>query len=731
MKKTGLQFPSSIDLINYTELFKILNKKKWLIIVATLVVTFFASYAAKKVEPEYRAMATLLIENQNTQRTSLQDIFETNIAERGYIATQLEVMKGRRLAKQVIHELSLTENPQFYPASLNGAESSNFFGKFFQSNSKTTELTEAEKDLFIEDYAISVFNKKMTIESVANTNVVKVAFVMNDPQLAADIVNKFGQIYINSHLEDMLSITEQTSSWLSVRMEDLKLKLKDSEFLLQEFIEKQNLVDADGVFALSRRELNELQTQLNRAVQARNEAYGIIRAINEFDGETLDLLSLPQISGHPLIQSIKRDQLTAESEVAELANVYGPKHPRMIVAVSALEEYKKIATDAVNNLIEGFQKTYDETETNLELVNNELQMSKEKFRDLSRTEAEYRVLSREVETNRNIYDTFLKTMREASVIGDFQTANARLLESAQVPTTSINMKLLHIVIGVFAVSLLFFSGLAILVFILTDTISNIDEVETKLGYAALGSIPFIKKFRGSKLHIQSTTKLSDKLNKLYESWGSLRTSLLLSALEQDSRIVCVTSSLPGEGKSTVATNLSVSFAKVEKVLLIEADLRKPSLFSEFTLPKHHPGLSNVLTATHELEQCIHYDDNLKLDVLVAGSFIDNPLELLTSQTFKAMIKELSSHYDRIIIDAPPAYLFPDSLVIGSVCDLTLFVVKSEKTKRNIITNVLTKIQQHNIKVAGIVLNSVAQRKNTKHKEYEKYYIENVDKGSQK
>ena len=235
----------------------------------------------------------------------------------------------------------------------------------------------------------------------------------------------------------------------------------------------------------------------------------------------------------------------------------------------------------------------------------------------------------------------------------------------------------------------------------------------------LGLLPIIKLKRNQNLSAHAY--FDNKYRAFAEAIRTLRTSFVLSHSGDNHKVVLVTSSIPGEGKTTTSINIAFAMAQMEKTLLIEADMRRPSFSKKFHFPPYQEGLSNVISAAEKLDNVILRDKKSNLDILPAGFIPSNPLELLSSSAFSALLTIVKSKYDRIIIDSPPTQAVSDALVLAQQSDSVIYVVRSEMTKQAVVKQGLSRLLQVTSKIDGIVLNRVDIEKYAKEGSYQGYY----------
>ncbi len=386
------------------------------------------------------------------------------------------------------------------------------------------------------------------------------------------------------------------------------------------------------------------------------------------------------------VSSLSAEQLTTinqrvvegQFKIAEISRRYGAKHPSYIQAEMELSEAQR-----------------------------SLAMAKESSIELSRKEFRFKELEREVQTNRNLYDTFFTRIKQANDSLELDTANARIIDPAVVPSVPFKPRKGLLIMLALVLSIMFGAVLAFLLDYLDSTFKGAEDIEDKLGLSMLGMIPLIKKKKKDDSPIYF---LDSNQNGYAEAMRTVRTSVVLSGIDKPHKIIMLTSSVPSEGKSTSAINLAVALGQMEKVLLIDGDMRKPTIAKVLNLPPNSPGLSNVVAATSTLEDCILHMEDANIDVLTAGLIPPNPLELLSSQKFAELIRSLSEKYDRIIIDSPPTLLVSDSLIMSKVAQAVLYVIRSDTTAYNTARTGVNRLMAVKAPIIGVILNKVNMKK---------------------
>ncbi|MGF1756049.1 polysaccharide biosynthesis tyrosine autokinase [Vibrio makurazakiensis] len=686
----------------------LLKKNAFKITLFSFLVTAITILVVFSMTQKYRATATLLIEAKTRNAISIDEVVGIDSTQKEYYLTQFEILKSNQIAERVIDKLNLSENEEFN-ASLRGNKSlidSIKTSPLFQSYITTPKLDphNAEK---IRQNVLNVFKSSVSISPISKTQLVKISFTSQDQELAAEIANEIGKAYIELNLESRLSATKEAADWISNRLHELKSQLDQSEMALTRFLTEERLIDDQGIDSLASSEIASLSNRLAEVTDRRIEIESAYLALKKrTNGDINTFATIPLISEHPQIVAIRTVQLQAETDLTDLSQRYGPKHDKMIQAAAQVKLVSKQVEQIVSQLIKGVGKELSTARAQERLIRKELAQKKDEFRSLTIKKREYESLKREVNTNRNVLNLFLNRQKETTATGDFEATNARFTDKALIPQKPSSPKRKLIAIIALVTSFIFGAVVVFLIDALRNTIESIKHFEELFGLVPLGGIPKVKSKKFKNKHLDSSVFFDNKEMTFNESICSIRTSLLLTYSQKQQKRLAVTSSLPGEGKTTTAINLAISFSKMENVLLVDCDLRKSAIAERFGKKKYQQGVTNHLLMGTELNECIFKDHDSGLSILAAGMLTSNPQELLGSVRFSELLNSLDNKYDRIIIDTPPTLPVSDSLIISQLSDFVLIVAKANSTRVKTIKNTLAKLSGHEIVVNGIIINQI-------------------------
>lgn len=723
--------PLNNDVIDLLPLIKLVWQKKWRIISLVFVVMLLTSLVVMSIAPTYQASATMQIEQEGSNVVSIEQVYGLDGASNEYLQTQFELLKSRALAESVVKDLNLTSHKEFDPAQqepplidIKGwLKSLNVKSLIPGVTPQDLEAEQPPTEQEILDGVVRAFMKKISISPIKKSQLVVISVNMTDPIMAAKAANKLGENFINSQLEASMQASITASTWMNSRLEQLKTNLQDSENKLQAFKEAEGLIDVDGIVTVSANELSAINQRLVDARSKRAEAesqYRQVKTIKKNDWKRLS--SVPAVLSNPLIQTFKAEEARAKAKVDELSKRYGKRHPAMQAALSDLSAAQASLKSQVAQIVAGIKRQYQIAAANEYSLRKSVKENKEQIKDISKNEFKLRELQREVDSNQAIFDTFMTRLKETSATSDLNTTNARVVDPAVIPNEPIKPKkpLIVILAGLLTGMLAVF--LTLLFNALNNTFKTSDEIEQKLNLPVLGILPFVKHSSKDQKIALTFHKNSNKI--FTESVRTIRTSVMLSSIDSLHKVVVVTSSVPGEGKSTVSINLADAISQMENTLLIEADMRRPTMSKILGLPPGTPGLANLIAGSNTFEDCVKslYGG---IDTIVAGVVPPNPLELLASDRFKEIITELSNKYDRIIIDSPPIQAVSDSIVLSTYADSVIYVVKSDDTATQTVVKGVGKLLQNKAPIRGVILNQVdikkAQKQGISYEGFYDYY----------
>lgn len=723
----SLEILESEEPIDLRACARILRKR-----VTTILIVFFLMFtviliATLKETPVYRAQVLLEIQKENPDIPTIKDLYELESVSDSYLKTQYSILASESVARQVIDQLHLDSLPEF-----NKPKWWQFPVRVFARAKQTVALDPAGRvrDREVYQRVLERFQDRLTIDPVSQSRLVTVRFDSNNPGLSARIANTLAEDYIDQNLDARWKATQKATDWMSEQLVGVKAKVEKSEEQLQEYAQRNGLVfletDKGASENVANERLQQLQEELTKAQAERYEKEAIYRLV-----QSGDYGSLPGVVDSKLIQDLSERRAELKRELADLSTKFNPEYPRVKeiqsqvdeIEAALKEERQRAAGKITNEYLAAFRREG--------LVEQALRDQQKLVNVIAEKAVKYNILKREVDTNKQLYEGLLQTLKQAGVSTSLKATNIRIVDSAvppvkpakpRIPLNLAVASLLGLGLGISA---------AFLQERLDDTLKGADDVERVFGLPALALIPSVHHLNGDR---PSVRKLLDGTNSLksgkngttnnpvadwhridqggrpqaalVEAFRSLRASVLLSTADHPPGSLLITSTQPGEGKTTVASNLALSLAQLgQRVLLVDADLRFPALQRLFSI-RESLGLVSYLTGQEDWRSAVRPSGSPGLDLLLCGPVPPNPAELLCAKSMGAFIGSAKSEYAFVILDSPPLLTLADSRILASLVDGVLMVVKSGATPREQIQQSQSSIRSAGATLIGVVLNRV-------------------------
>lgn len=698
-----------IDLLAY---WRILVKRRWLILSVLAGVVALSLLLTLMATPIYRATTVLKIDNNEQQIIQLG---ETTAASAGrdpeFLATQIGLLTSRTLAERVADDLQLDEN------ALDRLNKPSWFERFKSvvrpAKSAKTEAEAGVKDAKAEESgrreAADFIAENLTAEPRRNSRLISVHFDSPDPKFSARAANALADGFIASELERKFGASSYAKTYLEEQLKLVKSRLEDSEKALVAFAQKENLVNTGEGQSLISQNLSELNAQLATAQAQR------IRAQARW-AEAQRASSLPQdMLTASLVPALRQQQADLRRQYQEKLQVFKPEYPEMQQLQGQISELDRQVAAEIASVRRSIKAEYDAASRQESLLTGQLSALRSQTLDTDSRSIQYNILKREVDTNRELYDGLLQRYKEVGVAGEVRPNNIAVIDRAEVPDSRFKPSVtLNLAIGLLS-GVLLGVLLAFVLEFLDDTIKTPEDVEQHLRLAVLGIIPKL----GTKQTV--STEAADLRSAFSEAYRSARTALQFSTDQGVPKVLLVTSTNSGEGKSTSSLALARNFAQLgKKVLLVEGDLRNPSLHRELGT-KPSMGLSNLLSGAAALPDVVVDGGHANLKVIFAGPLPPNPAELLSGSRLVSLLSIAGQHYDQVVIDGPPVMGLADSPILANAADATLMVVNSGITKVKSAQLALKRLLVARAYIVGVLLTKYDARAVGEGYHYEGYY----------
>ncbi len=716
---------------NYTweQVLRVLRKHvRFALLVAGSLSALIVIYAMMQ-KSFYSPTARLEISPPNTGISTLHEIESANVSDnQDYLETQVQILGSDALAVSVIRELHLENNPEFVNnKTIN--ETSAVGASSMTRSAVPGELVILLEQLDLatltpaESAALEQFRRKLSVSSVRNTRLVEIRFSSHDPQLAQMVTNTLVVKFIDQNYKNRYTTTMQASEWLSAQLNDLRKKVDQSAQAAADYQKKTGLVEVDDRDVPISQLMGEVNHQLGDAQASRIENEAFVRMIDEGHGD-----AVPVLRDDKLYQDLMGKYTDLRGQLAQARAVYGDENVNVKKLLDQLTEVS-IQIDAERKrAISRARATYLAAKHREELMLQERQKVRAQMGHMTSQLTAYHMLRSEAGANAELYNTLQGRLREAGIYAGLRSSNIRVVDLAtnlRKPTGP--HRTLLVALGTFASCL--FAG--VLVFLregFRNTVRTPDDVKSWVGMRSLALLPAMGGANakvlesgtngsgfnlGSLLHSELKQKQEQQMVEIMrpptmesEAMRDLRTSLLHANMRDTPSVILISSSVEGEGKTTVAVNFAVALAQLGKTCLLEADLRQPSVARVFDI-HHEGGLTDVLQGSIPLANAlvpVPWVENLT--VLSCGTIPESPADVLSLPQMTYLLNTLKDQFDYVVIDSPPIIRFSDARFLSALADEVVLVGRYGVTTRRAIQRSAELLKEMNASVAGVVLNAI-------------------------
>lgn len=715
---------------NLRDYIDVLLRRKWIVISCLAISVVTVAIASLLMNRIYKAEATIEIAPENPKITTFQEVVELESKSQqtdSFYETQYKLIKSKSLAKEVVNILQLDSHPEF---AMQKKEKPGFipfmknaFAEILSPKEKKSDPKEIEKSqLARKEGLIGSFLGRVKVTPDRKSRLVQLSFESSDAELSAKAANTLADKYIEWVLDRKLDATKAARQFLEKQLGEVKANLERAEEELSTFAKGADIVSLDEKFNLTYKQLAELNDAFSKAETERLTKEALYKEV-----QAGDYIYFPQVISDSSIQTLNEEYTKLKSQYDNMSVIYGPNYPEMKQLAAQLGRIQSDIKGRIDGIAESIKKDYQAALTKENILGQRTEKQKKLVTELNDKTVQYKIFEREVETNKSIYQSLLQRLKETEVASGIRATNIQVVDYASTPlipykpNTKLNM-LLAILMGLM--------GGVFLAFIFEhfdSTIKDEEEVKRRFSLPFLGAIPLVNE---NELQDLEKVVYANPKSLVSEAFRVIRTSILYSSPNSPPRSLLTTSAQPLEGKTTSASNLALSFTQSGlKVVLIDADLRKPRLHKLFLNNGNAFGLSTYLVGKMELSGVINRTSLDGLDMIPSGPIPPNPAELLGSKRMKELIERLLKEYDHVILDGPPIMGFADSRLLSSVVDGVLLVTSVGITQRQTLRSSIEDILRVRGRIIGTIVNRLESRRSKYGYSY--YYNYSNEEGKRK
>lgn len=693
---------------------RVLIKRKWLVLGSLAVVFGGSLIATLRTTPIYDAVGSIAI---NKPDPMLQNLREGGSAAEDYyydptdLDTEVRILRSDLLALQVVKQLSLDRLPEF--------------GGSGAPPSSSLELTTdaLQPDSPRADFLLGSFKANLRVILEPNTRIIDIHYRSPNKELAAKVVNMVATTYIEQNFKTRFESTMQASDWLSRQLVDLQMKVETSQEKLVKYQKDHQILGIDDKQNITTAKLDELNRELTAAESERMQKESVYRLAEAGDTESAAAVAegaaqnKSSDDSSALLEKLQEQKADIKIQIAQLSTQFGPAYPKLAQMNNQVREIDAQLQGEMKKVAQRLRGDYLAALQRENMLRAALEGQKQQENKLNESAIEYSFLKRDFETNRTLYEGLLQKLKEAGITAGLRSNNIRQVDIARTPTAPAEPNIPRNLGFGFMLGLTTGVSLAFLLEGIDNTVRTPEQAQAISGLPSLGMIPL-----GSRNNLEATPRSlsvasskevvelitqSRPQSQMSEAYRALRTSLLLTSVGAPPKVILITSALPQEGKTTTSINTATVLAqKGTRVLLIDADLRRPSIHKTIGVGPR-TGLSNLLTGGATLQEATFRSSLLpNLYILPAGTPPPNPAELLASSQMSEILAALRESFDHIVVDTPPTLSVTDAVVLSPWADAVVLVIRCGQTTKPALRRSREILTQVNARVAGVLLNAV-------------------------
>ncbi|QHN03111.1 polysaccharide biosynthesis tyrosine autokinase [Granulicella sp. WH15] len=695
--------PESTD-TTLSEALVVLRKRRWVLIVAIILGVLGGLYRGFTEPRLYVATGRIQVHSSSSASEYKMNVATAAMGgdedSQTKLQSEVSILQSDSLMASLARELNLVNNPDFL-------------------ETRDPIQHKSMDDLAVREGVIKTLKGNLTVALVPKTDIIKISYSSLNAKLSADIVNKLIADYIQRSYESRFASTQRVSQWLSGQLDDLKQKVETSQQRMLDLQRKLGVLGVDSSHDEIAAAIEDLQKAAGVARLQRIVSEARYRLLAGMDPDAMEgSIDIPMNPGinnlpPPALTSLRQSLATAKSNYAMLEGTLGVNHPQALASRAQIDELSKEVTAEQNRLLEQAKQNFELAKSNQTQTESVLEAQKTAAYKMRDDLVEYTLRQREFESDRTLYEGLLQRLRSAGVEAGLESMEVDIVDQAIPPARPTMRSKSFDLLLASLVALIIGVLLAFLLENLDTGLRSIAEIEAITELPSLAIIPRSRRSTAEQLAGMTTVErninvLTQPKSQFTESFRSLRTALLLSMSEgREPKYILFTSATPSEGKTTAATNLATVMAQGDaRVLLIDADLRRPNVHHRFGLAGKL-GLSTILSGSSTLENSVQNVPEVpNLDVLASGPVPPFPTEMLSSESMSQLLAKAGQMYGYVIIDSPPILSVTDGVLLARQSDITVLVIRHGKSSKPVVRRARDLLVRSGAPLSGIVLNAV-------------------------
>ncbi len=686
--------------LNLAHYWIVLLKYKKILLLAPLFFGLLGLFISLNINPTFQSQATLVIEESTKNIVNIEEVYDgdvrtTGFSNNNYINNQIQIIESDEVISSI---LSSREDKERITNLYDGLPR-NYFSKNLNFLNIGTNKSLKNKDEEIKDY----IKKNLDVLQIRNSDVVNITMKSTDAEFAKYLLEQVIDAYLKYDVDTKVKVTNYANEQINIRLAKLLGQMEIAEQKLLNYKKENNLIDIGDIKDLKIEQIKSVSKRIIDANRELQKKQNDLTAIKLADGNVDELLAIADLRNKKEVDTIRTNINATNNNIESLQIIYTDEHPKVKKALKTKSNLNNRLKEILDENIAAAAFELSNLKGFIESSEIELDQAKFELQALEEKDVALQQYVREVETNNKIYETFLQRMKETNEVKELQSSNVRIIQNALLPLLPISPNVPKITILFYFISFILIFGCLVYLEFNSNTVIEPSNLES-LNIPVLATLPRVKKI--DKGYHLSQIFIEDVNSEFSESIRTLRT--LLVAKYQKNKSILISSTYSGEGKTTVALNTALAFSKIGKVLLIETDIRRPSVLSKTNQAADAPkvGFSDIIQGNIKMSECIMKLPGSEIEVMTSGTRRSDLTDLTTTKKLKTFFDVLKNNYDYVIIDTPPIQPVSDTLFISQTTDHNLLIARSNVTKLVGVKSVIKKLNNVQVKVDGLIFNDL-------------------------
>ena len=664
---------------------------------ASLLVAMIVFFITLNIEKKYLSEATIVINPEENKIVNINEAYATS--EKGGFMNNNRINNIIATLKsdEVIEYIVSDKKNQLEFKSLYFQQSKNIFSRIF-----------TKKIIVDKNYIKFILTSNFKVKNIRNSDVLVLSFVSNDPKISQLALENIIKSYQRYEVDNKIEITSYANTKVKERLKELKIQMAIADKNIAQYKQEHNLVDTGNVKELKIKEIQSISNDILVSNQDKLKYENDLTSVKAANGDMDILLAIKDLNNRKEITNIQNNLSANENNIQSLLLIYTAEHPKVKQSYELNKSLENQMKNIVDDVIERKVFELSNTINFIDSSNKALEISKNELRIIEEKEAGMLNFVREVESSRKLYETFLQRQKETNEAQNLQISKLQIIEKPSLASLPFSPKpKKNFIVALLACSVLFYS----LIFYkeMNSSVIKTPEALDHLNIPQIGILPKVVDIKKGYHILQNF--LEDSESNFSEAIRSSRA--IIEAKFQKNKSYLITSSNPSEGKTSYAFNLALSLEKNNKVLFVEADIRRPSVLNSFyKFDQEIFGLGEIISSNASLKDTIFTVPGTKLEIITSGAKRFDMSDIVSKEQIKKFFDLLKEEYDYLIIDSPPVQPVSDTLVLTQAVDHNFFIIRSDSSKTLAFMSSIKKIQNVGAKIDGIIINDLDTSKDS-------------------